>query len=680
MFENRWNETEIQARLAKAGISQLDHDLAYRVYTSQLIGQVPDLVMHGGGNTSCKSVTTDLFGNDVEVLCVKGSGWDLGTIEAPGLPAVKLAPLLELRSLAALSDEEMVNVQRANLVDSASPNPSVETLLHAFLPHKFVDHTHATPFLALANLPHADEVMMELFGDSMVFVPYVMPGFHLAKFAAGIQAEAPRTTGMLLAKHGHFTWGDSAKASYDLVIEQTNLVEDWLSQNRTVPAFKGQRLDAVAKAGFLGKLRGALAAAGSDWPQMPVFDVIDDVATLAFLERNDLDNLARSGVATPDHVIRIKAHPLLLSMDDVDGDADVLADRIQEFSATYSAYFDAFSKSAGQPKTRLSPLPKVVWAPGVGLIGVGASLKEARTITDLANQNIRVMADGVANGGFAPIQAQDLFDMEYWSLEQAKIGKSKPPEFQGRVVVITGGGGAIGEAIGHAFKRRGAEIVLVDRDGSAVRQSAACIGGNVLVVEKDLTADGAAEAVMEAAIDAFGGLDILVSNAGYAPQGAMVEIDEAMLRDSFELNFFAHFRMARAAQAVFARQGHGGQILFNVSKQAVNPGKNFGAYGLPKATLMFLLRQLSLELGGQGIRVNGVNADRIRSGLLNDEMIRSRAGARSLSEDDYMAGNLLKKEVTAAHVADAFVVLALSDRTTGHVVTVDGGNVEASLR
>ena len=680
MFENRWNENDIRDRLAKVGHSQLEQDLAYRVYTSQLIGQVPDLVMHGGGNTSCKSVTTDLFGNDIEVLCVKGSGWDLGTIEAPGLPAVKLALLLELRALDALSDEDMVNVQRANLVDSASPNPSVETLLHAFLPHKFVDHTHATPFLALANLPHAGEVMAELFGDSMVFVPYVMPGFKLAKFAAGIQAEAPDTTGMLLAKHGHFTWGDSAKASYDRVIEQTNLVEDWLSQNRTVPAFKGHRLDADAKAGFLGKLRGALAAAGADWPRMPVFDVIDDTATLAFLERSDLHDLARSGVATPDHVIRIKAHPLLLSKDDVDGDADGLADRIQEFVSTYSAYFDAFSKTADQPKTMLSPLPKVVWAPGVGLIGVGASLKEARTITDLAEQNIRVMADGVANGGFTPVQAQDLFDMEYWSLEQAKMGKSKPPAFQGRVVLVTGGGGAIGEAIAHAFRRRGAEILLVDRDAAALSQSAERIGGGVVTIEADLTEDGIAEQVMQNAVDAFGGLDILVSNAGYAPQGAMVEIDEAVLRDSFELNFFAHFRMARAAQAVFAGQGKGGQILFNVSKQAVNPGMNFGAYGLPKATLMFLLRQLSLELGGQGIRVNGVNADRIRSGLLNDEMIRSRAGARSLSEEDYMAGNLLKKEVTAAHVADAFVALALSDRTTGHVVTVDGGNVEASLR
>ncbi len=328
----------------------------------------------------------------------------------------------------------------------------------------------------------------------------------------------------------------------------------------------------------------------------------------------------------------------------------------------------------------LSPLPKVVWAPGVGLIGVGASLKEARTVTDLAEQNIRVMADGVANGGFTPVQAQELFDMEYWSLEQAKIGKSRPPEFQGRVVMVTRGGGAIGEAIAHAFRRQGAEIVIVDRDADALSQSAGRIGGGVVAIEADLTQKGVAEQVMQNAVDAFGGLDILVSNAGYAPQGAMVDIDEALLRDSFELNFFAHFRMARAAHAVFAGQGLGGQVLFNVSKQAVNPGKNFGAYGLPKATLMFLLRQLSLELGGQGVRVNGVNADRIRSGLLNDDMITSRAGARSLSDEEYMAGNLLKKEVTAAHVADAFVALALSERTTGHVVTVDGGNVEASLR
>ena len=328
----------------------------------------------------------------------------------------------------------------------------------------------------------------------------------------------------------------------------------------------------------------------------------------------------------------------------------------------------------------LSPLPKVVWAPSVGLIGVGASLKEAWTVTDLAAQNIRVMAKCVANGGFTPVQAQDLIDMEYWSLEQAKIGNSKPLEFQGRVVMVTGGGGAIGEAIAHAFRRQGAEIVIVDCDADAMSQSTGRIGGSVVTIEADLTQEGVAEQVIQNAVNAFGGLDILVSNAGYAPQGAMVDLDEAGLRDSFELNFFAHFRMARAECLVFAGQGLGGQILFNVSKQAVNPGKNFGAYGLPKTTLMFLFRQLSLELGDQGIRVNGVNAERIRSGLLNDDMIRSRAGAHSLSEEEYMTGNLLKKEVTAAHVADAFVALALSERTTGHVVTVYGGNLEASLR
>jgi len=246
--------------------------------------------------------------------------------------------------------------------------------------------------------------------------------------------------------------------------------------------------------------------------------------------------------------------------------------------------------------------------------------------------------------------------------------------------MVTVVGGAIGEAFAHAFRRQGAEILLVDRDAAALSHSAERIGGGVVTIEADLTEDGIAEQVMQNAVDAFGGLDILVSNAGYAPQGAMVEIDEAVLRNSFELNFFAHFRMARAAQAVFSRQGHGGQILFNVSKQAVNPGKNFGAYGLPKATLMFLLRQLSLELGGQSIRVNGVNADRIRSGILDDGMIANRAEARGVSEDEYMKGNLLRQEVEARHVADAFVHLALSDRTTGHVMTVDGGNIEASLR
>jgi len=680
LFANCWEEAEIQSRLKTVDDTALSQDLVYRVYTSQLIGKVPDLVMHGGGNTSCKSVAVDLNGDEIAVLCVKGSGWDLGTIEVPGLPAVRLDPLLKLRDLDALSDEDMVNVQRANLLDSASPNPSVETLLHAFLPHKFVDHTHSTPFLTLANLPEAEDAMRELFAGRLAYVPYVMPGFALAKTGARIQAENPTAEGLLLGKHGHFTWGDDAKSSYDRVIEHTNLVEAWLADRRSTPAVPVRRPTSEEKVEFLQNLRGALSHAHDEVTRMPVLDVVDSDSVLSFLERSDVPQLAKAGVATPDHVIRTKAHPMLLPAAAVGGGREMLAESVRAYIEEYTRYFDDFSGNAAIQKVMLSPLPKLIWAEGVGLIGAGASLKEAQIITDLAEQNSRVMADGAANGGFAPASASDLFDMEYWSLEQAKLGKSKPPAMQGRVVVVTGGAGAIGLATAKVFKAAGGEVLLVDKDQAALDAALAAIGNGVKGLAIDLTEDRAAGAVMQSATGYFGGIDILVSNAGYALEGAIAELDETALHESFELNFFAHFRLARAAHAVMGRQGHGGQMLFNVSKQAVNPGRNFGAYGLPKATLMFLVRQLALEFGADGIRVNGVNADRIRSGLLNDEMISNRSKARGLSEADYLAGNLIGREVEACHVAEGFLALAQSYRTSGHIMTIDGGNVEAALR
>ena len=683
-FTNNWDEAEVSRRLADAGKSELERDLVFRVYTSQLIGRQPDLVMHGGGNTSCKSVTTDLLGNRIDVLCVKGSGWDLGTIEAPGLPAVRLDRLLELESLDGLSDEEMVNVQRANLLDSAAPNPSVETLLHAFLPHKFIDHTHATPFLALANLPDAEAIMGEIFGGEMVYVPYVMPGFDLARTAAACFRDRPESIGMLLGKHGHFTWGPDAKTSYDRVIEQTNRVEEWFAERRRPVVFSGTRLSAGSTGSFLSRLRGELADDDAKHAHMPVFDIINDDQTMGFLEREDLPDLAATGVATPDHVIRIKPFPLVLDLADAEGPREQLAARIAGYANDYKSYFDEQSRKTAQPKTMLSARPKLIWARGVGVIGVGQTGREARVVTDLAQQNIRVMLDGAVAGGFEPIGVEDLFDMEYWSLEQAKLGKADPPALAGRVVVVTGGAGVIGAATAAAFLAKGAEVLLVDRDDDRLASAATELskfgGGRVEICCIDIIRDDAPAVIAAQAINRFGGIDILVSNAGAAVPGTMYELDEAIVRDSFELNFFAHYRIAKAVNQVFVSQGRGGQLLFNVSKQAVNPGHGFGAYGLPKATLMFLVRQLALELGETGVRVNGVNADRIRSGLLTDEMIASRSSARRLSEKEYMAGNLIGREVRAEHVADAFLTLAFSERTTGHVMTVDGGNIAASLR
>ena len=690
MRQNRWNDKEAQARVDAAGPNPADRTLALRVYSSRIIGADPDLVMHGGGNTSVKTERRDLFGAMQKVLHVKGSGWDLDTLEAPGLPGVRLEPLLEMRKLDALSDEDMVNMQRSNLLDSSAPNPSVETLLHAFLPHTFVDHTHATAFLALANLPNAEAAIREIFGDRLAVVPYIMPGFALAKKAAEVFDAHPDCEGLILLKHGHFTFGASAKESYDKVIEHTNMVEEWLAEKN-----EGRRFDCTVKRnrslageaeavsvlpvlrGAIGRLRGEHHDAA---PRPVVMDIRGGQAINAFLGRDDLEDLAQRGVASPDHVIRTKGRMLVLRKDDLARGREAIAAKVTDYAAAYRAMFDTQLNRVGGGKVMLEPHPCVAWIEGVGIVGIGKDASAASAAADIAEQTVEVMSQGEAAGGFRPIGPDDLFDMEYWSLEQAKLSKAAAKPFAGQVVAVTGGAGAIGLATAKAFAREGAAIALIDFNPEACKAAAASIGSNCLAVVADLTAKGAADQAVAEIVERFGGLDILVSNAGAAIQGMLLDLDEDTLRSSFGLNFFSHLAMAKAAARVFASQGHSGQMLFNVSKQAVNPGKGFGAYGLPKAATFFLVRQLALELGGSGVRVNGVNADRIRSGLLTDDFIKSRAEARGVSASDYMAGNLLKAEVEAHHVADAFVALARSERTTAHVITVDGGNIEAALR
>ncbi|MFN6925031.1 MAG: class II aldolase/adducin family protein, partial [Tabrizicola sp.] len=319
MPANLWTDAEADAFLAAAGPDPRARDLALRVYTSRLIGRDPDLVMHGGGNTSLKSTALDVFGEEVEVLHIKGSGWDLEVIEARGLPAVRLAPLMRLRSLPALSDEAMVNVQRLNLLDPSAPNPSVETLLHAWIPHRVVDHTHATAFLVLANLPEVAAVTRELFGDRLTLVPYVMPGFALAKTAAEAYEQNPEAEGLLLVNHGHFTWGPDAKSSYDRIVEHTNLVEAWLADRRPAPLVPAAALPVAEAAPILSALRGALASALPETAHLPVLDLRAGEGERAFCTRPDLEDLATRGVATPDHVIRTKGEVLVLRREAEEG-------------------------------------------------------------------------------------------------------------------------------------------------------------------------------------------------------------------------------------------------------------------------------------------------------------------------------------------------------------------------
>ena len=688
MVLNRWNTKRAKEIVEQAGSDPADQMLALRVYSSRLIGQDTDLVLHGGGNTSCKVKRADILGDQMDVLHIKGSGWDLGNIEAAGLPGVRLQPLLRLRELETLNDADMVNFQRANLLDSTAPNPSVEALMHAFLPHTFVDHTHATPMLVLASLPEAEKVVREIFGDTLTCIPFAMSGLGLAQSVADAFDQNPDVEGILLLRHGHLTFGDSAKQSYDRMIAHANMVEEWLEKNgiSAPETSSGHCASMNAKAtDILPVLRGVIGDANATFFEnrdlgMPIMDLRNGDNVVTFFARDDLASLSRRGVATPDHVIRTKNYPLYLTKDQLAGGREKIVKAVDDFVQEYTDYFNANNALAGGSKTMLCPTPALAWIEGVGVVGISADAKGACIASDISAQNLNVASRAEACGGFYPVTERQVFEMEYWSLEQAKLGKDSPPALQGRIVMVTGGGGAIGLATAQEFAALGANIFLVDLEEAALEKALAVLGSDHGGIALDITASGAATRAMDGCIQRFGGLDILVSNAGAAWTGELADLDDEILRKSFELNFFAHQTFSKAATKVFTLQGRGGQILFNVSKQAVNPGKGFGAYGLPKAATFFLLRQLALELGPQGIRVNGINADRIRSGLLDEAFVAERAKARGINEETYMAGNLLRREVEAFHVGKAFVALALSERTTAHVMTVDGGNIEAALR
>ena len=662
-------------------------DLALRVYTTRLLGQDPRLVLHGGGNTSVKTVIADLNGDDVEVLCVKGSGWDMGSIEPAGLPAVRLAPLLKLRERESLSDEEMVRLQRANLIDPMAPNPSVEALLHAFIPHKFVDHTHSTAVLALTDQPDGEALCREVYGNRVGYVPYIMPGFGLAKAAAQAFDLDRSVEGLVLVKHGIFSFGADARESYERMIALVSLAEERLAKNRK-PAFSGVKLPArpARLADIAPVVRGACSLPDSKtdgaWKRF-VLDFRGNDAVMNFVNGSDVARYGQAGVVTPDHNIRIKNRPLVVAAPedgDLAGFKNAVRSAVAAYSETYNDYFTRNNARVGGIKTMLDPMPRVVLVPGVGLFALGRSKKDARIAADLAEAAIATITDAEAVGRFEPLPESDLFDVEYWSLEQAKLNSAKELPLAAQVAVVTGAAGAIGFATAKAFAAAGAEVALLDIDEAAAQAKAKTIGGAALGLRCDVTDAASVRDAFAQIASTFGGVDIVVSNAGAAWQGRIGEVEEAVLRQSFELNFYGHQRVAQAAVRIMQAQGTGGCLLFNVSKQAVNPGPNFGPYGLPKAATLFLVRQYAVDYGNEGIRANAVNADRIRSGLLTEEMIASRSKLRGVSEQSYMQGNLLGREVTAEDVAQAFLAQALALKTSADVTTVDGGNIAAALR
>ena len=683
-MKSAWVESDAQATIARYA----EHgDLALRVYSTRLLGRDPKLVLHGGGNTSVKTHAPDLLGEEVAVLCVKGSGADMADIEPRGLPAVRLDPLLKLRARNALSDEEMVRVQRANLIDPMAPNPSVETLLHAFLPHRFVDHTHANAVLSLVDQPDSEAICAELYDGRVGMVPYVMPGFALAKRAAEIYERQPNVEGLILDKHGIFSFGDTAREAYERMIALVTLAEERLARNRKAVFVTASLPQAAAPTVDVAPILRGAASLPDDktegaWRRL-ILDFRSNEAILNYVNGAELTRYSQAGLVTPDHTIRTKNWPLVLpapadsKLDEFKRAARAAVDA---YRAHYLSYFARQNARVGGSKRPLDPLPRVALVPGLGLFGLGRSKKDARIAADLAECAVECITDAEAIGRFQSISEAEMFDMEYWSLEQAKLGAMKELPLAGQVAIVTGAGGTIGAATARAFASAGAEVALLDVNETAAQDKAKATGGAALGVGCDVTDAASVRAAFRKVVETFGGVDIVVSNAGAAWQGRIGEVDEQLLRKSFEVNFFGHQRVAQAAVKIMLAQSTGGCLLFNVSKQAVNPGPNFGPYGLPKAATLFLVRQYALDYGADGIRANAVNADRIRSGLLTDDFIAERAKARGVSERDYLSGNLLGREVTAEDVAQAFLHQALELKTTGDVTTVDGGNIAAALR
>ncbi len=652
-------------------------DLARRIYTSRLLGSDPRLVLHGGGNTSVKTLLRDGSGKKIPGLLIKGSGMDLATIDAAGMPALSLAPLAGLRGLKTLSNGQMIQALEGAAITRAAPVPSVETLLHAFLPHKFIDHTHANAVLALTDQADGRAICGHLFGPRVAIVPYFRPGFDLARSAARLYEANPEVEGLILLQHGIVTFGGTARESYGRMVNLVSMAEKFIKRGKK-KVFAAARLPRrpIRVATLAPILRGLV---GADIPM--ILDFRTDKGIRAFTDGRDLARYGQAGTATPDHLIRTKAKPLIVPFPKQgreDAFRKVAGRAMDRFTSQYQAYFERQDKRQGKGKIPLDPYPRVILVPGLGLFGAGGTAGAARIAADLARANIEIITDAERIGKFHTLSQKQVFDIEYWSLEQAKLGNRTPPPLAGRVAVITGGASGIGRASAQAFAAEGAEIAVLDRDAKGAQQVADEVGGFGLGL--DVTQPRAVRAAFERIAAHYGGVDILLSNAGRAWQGEIGSVSDEVLRQSFELNFFAHQSVAQNAVGIMRAQGTGGVLLFNASKQAVNPGADFGPYGLPKAATLFLMRQYAVDHGGDGIRSNAVNADRIRSGLLTDSMIQARSKARALSEKDYMSGNLLGREVTAEDVAQAFVSLAKAEKTTGAVLTVDGGNIAAALR
>jgi rhamnose utilization protein RhaD (predicted bifunctional aldolase and dehydrogenase)/NAD(P)-dependent dehydrogenase (short-subunit alcohol dehydrogenase family) len=707
-MESLYDQAEAQRALDRYA-PRHGEDLALRVYTSRLLGQEPGLVLHGGGNTSVKSRVTELLGDLTEVLYVKGSGADLSQIEPRGFPACRLAHLRRLCERPTMSDEEMVAQLRGQMIDPSSPTPSVEALLHAFLPAKFVDHTHADAVLALVDQPRSAELMREIYGDRALFVPYVMPGFALVRRVAELwQARAgapvsarggepissptpasrkPPPTVMILDKHGIFTWGDSAQQSYERMISAVSLAEAFIDERRAAASRRTLSVPPAREvyARVAPVIRGALTrASGKPW----ILSWRTSPDLLAFTERADLARVSQMGCATPDHVIRTRVKPLLLKLPQDREGPEALRTKVEAAIGAYAeAYHDYFRRcSSVRPgqRTELDPLPRVILVEGLGALTLGRTHADAAIAADIYEHTATVIDAATALEGYRPAAEIDLFDVEYWSLEQAKLGKAAADgPLERKIALITGAASAVGTGVSRALLAAGAHVLLSDRDPVTLDAAAAPLAarypGRVLCIACDPSSPAEVKAAVAAAAEGFGGLDLVISSAG-APDAGLLHSSsgDAALRASMEVNLLAHQNVARAAAELMIAQGTGGALLFHASKSA--PGADLGPHAVSRAALLALMRQYAVDLAPFGVRAGAIDADQPRVEPSGRGAREAWAKARGVAVEEPQRANLLHRETTVDDVARAFLFLCTAEATTGCVISVDGGSAAAFLR
>lgn len=637
--------------------------LGLRVYTSQLLGRDPTLVLHGGGNTSVKIRECNVYGDEEELLYVKGSGWDLETIQEAGFAPVRMAPLLKLAQLPALSDPQMVNELRVQCTRASAPAPSVETILHAVLPYTFVDHTHADAILAITNTAHGATWLQEIYGDDVVVLPYVMPGFDLARQVA---QEFPRhasakTQGMILLKHGIFSFGATAQESYERMIALVSRAESFLQQRNAwhVAPQESAAPPAVDRIALAQLRADVSAAAGAPF----VLRSYRDAHSRAFAARSDVGTISQQGPATPDHVIRTKRLALL-------------GRNVADYAQAYRAYFARHASQAKQSKTILDPAPRVVLDAELGVVCAGRSAKDAAIVGDIYQHTIDIVSRATLLGGYEALPERDIFDMEYWDLEQAKLkGGGAAPVLTGEVALVTGAASGIGKACVARLLARGAAVVGVDiaSDVGQLHRRADYLG-----VVCDVTNATQRNFALDAAVERFGGVDMVVLNAGIFPGGCRIDqLSDEAWRHVMAINLDANLGWLRESYPLLQRAPRHGRVVIVGSKNVPAPGPGAAAYSASKAALNQLARVTALEWGKDGIRINSVHPNQVfDTALWTDEVLQARATHYGLTVEKYKRNNVLGTEVTSHDVAEMVAEMCgpLFAKTTGAQVPIDGGN------